>query len=276
MSFYFRLQCDICCPTKCCNADNCNRCCCCFDSVYHLLDRVVGTKYTPAGTKSDDKSNSTLIYEWMRSFNCWPLPYTTIILISVQLYFFISMHDSDVPYNRALIESPLMWRSNKKNEIYRWFTYSFLHANHRHIISNMIMQIFICVTVELEHKWIRCMIIYVVGVCCGSLFHSLASCHALVGASGGVYALIGAGIIKINRYQKYHGLRRMMHIVLSVVLIIFAFTDTVYTSVKWAQCKTNVAVFAHIGGLLSGKLLNQVPLYTVWVSCSICLQHSKG
>jgi len=65
----------------------------------------------------------------------------------------------------------------------------------------------------------------IIGICCGSLFHSLASCHALVGASGGIYALLGAGIIKIKTVQKYHGIRKIVHIFLSVMLMLFALAD---------------------------------------------------
>jgi membrane associated rhomboid family serine protease len=92
------------------------------------------------------------------------------------------------------------------------------------------------------------------GVFAGSLFHSLASCHPLVGASGGIYALVGAVIIKFKRYKKYHGFRKFLHIILSASMMLFAIFDTTYTFWKWSNCDTNVSVFAHMGGLLSGKI----------------------
>lgn len=62
-----------------------------------------------------------------------------------------------------------------------------------HILSNVIMQLFLGILLEMVHKWWRVAIVYSAGVIAGSLATSLSDPRVfLAGASGGVYALITA------------------------------------------------------------------------------------
>ena len=143
--------------------------------------------------------------------------------------------------------------SSKKEEYYRWFTYSFLHANTSHFVNNLVMQVLLGLLLEMEHKSVRILIIYVFGCIVGALFHSLFSCHPLVGASGGIYALIGAGAIKIKHHLRYKGqLRRMCNLILSIATTVIIVIDMALTGYNWATCRTNISLWAHVGGLLAG------------------------
>jgi len=62
-----------------------------------------------------------------------------------------------------------------------------------HIASNVIMQLFLGILLEMVHKWWRVLIVYCAGVIAGSLATSITDPKVfLAGASGGVYALITA------------------------------------------------------------------------------------
>ena len=60
----------------------------------------------------------------------------------------------------------------------------------------------------MEHKSVRTFLIFFFGSLGGTLFHAIFSCHPLCGASGGIYALLGACIIKIKHHLRYKGILR--------------------------------------------------------------------
>ena len=63
---------------------------------------------------------------------------------------------------------------------------------------NLIVQILLGIPLEMVHKWWRVLIIYFAGVIAGSLGTSIADPYVfLVGASGGVYAILLAHISSI-------------------------------------------------------------------------------
>jgi rhomboid-related protein 1/2/3 len=62
-----------------------------------------------------------------------------------------------------------------------------------HVASNLFMQLFLGILLEMVHKWWRVLIVYCAGVIAGSLATSISDPKVfLAGASGGVYALITA------------------------------------------------------------------------------------
>ncbi|KAJ3597664.1 hypothetical protein NHX12_001181 [Muraenolepis orangiensis] len=61
-----------------------------------------------------------------------------------------------------------------------------------HILGNLLMQLILGIPLELVHKGFEVGMVYMAGVLAGSLASSIFDPHsALVGASGGVYALLG-------------------------------------------------------------------------------------
>lgn len=74
----------------------------------------------------------------------------------------------------------------------------FVHAGIMHIVANLIVQIFLGIALELVHQWWRVSLVYLAGVVAGSIGTSIVNPYkCLVGASGGVYALITAHIATI-------------------------------------------------------------------------------
>lgn len=90
----------------------------------------------------------------------------------------------------------------ERNEIWRFVTYMFVHSSILHLIGNVFMQIFLGVPLELVHSWWRVALVYLAGGLAGSMGHSLTGPIALVGASGGVYALIIAHIATVIMVRK--------------------------------------------------------------------------
>merc|ERR1711927_47869 len=112
--------------------------------------------------------------------------------ITCWVFFFIyNLGDTELEVQNALTQSPWIYKADlvyNFSEIWRLFTYSFLHADLSHIISNMIIFMLVCPLLELAHDSLRPALIYTVGVIAGSLLAGLWSPNSyLVGASGGCY-----------------------------------------------------------------------------------------
>ena len=230
--------------------------------------------------------------EWFRSFNCWPLPLLTLSMCLIETYYYVSLSMAS-DHNDALHDTGLVWTPITRNEThrfisslptcilfqFRWFTYSFLHVDLSHFLGNILLQIMVGLWIEMEHKvmhqffvryfmilqCVRLSIIYVIGVISGSLFHSVASpCEKLAGSSGGVFALLGAGVVKIKRQRKYKGwCRELCNLVPSLLTLILALHNLGSAFHDWWNCETNgakTAISAHLGGFTSGLAVGWVVL----------------
>jgi rhomboid-related protein 1/2/3 len=137
---------------------------------------------------------------------------------------------------------------------------------------NLILQIIIGVPLEWVHKW-RVIPIYIGGIIAGSLGQSVCDTGvALVGASGGVYALIGAhfGNIFMNWTEMVNGwddypplgfiCSPFFKIPLFLVLVIgdtgIAVIRRWWPSFAGGAGASPVGIGAHLGGLVAGFLLS--------------------
>lgn len=91
------------------------------------------------------------------------------------------------------VASLLLYRPDKQRQLWRFVLYMLVHAGWRHLLFNVAAQLVVGVPLELMHGTLRTAFIYVAGILAGSLATSVFDSDAiLVGASGGVYALIAA------------------------------------------------------------------------------------
>ena len=60
-----------------------------------------------------------------------------------------------------MLSSDLIFSPKKRAEIWRFYTYQFLHAGFPHIFGNVLMQLFLGIPLELVHGSIRLGIKYV-------------------------------------------------------------------------------------------------------------------
>ena len=107
-------------------------------------------------------------------------------------------------------KSDLIFHPKYRSEIWRFYTYQFLHAGFPHIFGNVLMQLFlgrfkiknsqnyynkIGIPLEMVHGSIRMGLIYTVGVIMGSLTVGIVdNRNLLLGCSGG-----GKGLTHKNR-----------------------------------------------------------------------------
>ncbi|EDW30100.1 GL22508 [Drosophila persimilis] len=83
-------------------------------------------------------------------------------------------------------DSVLVYRPDRRLQVWRFFSYMFLHANWFHLGFNIIIQLFFGIPLEVMHGTGRIGVIYLAGVFAGSLGTSVVDSEVfLVGASGG-------------------------------------------------------------------------------------------
>ena len=63
----------------------------------------------------------------------------------------------------TMIKSPLIFDPDARSEVWRFFTYQYLHAGLPHLLGNVIMQLLIGIPLEMVHGTMRVGIIYTVG-----------------------------------------------------------------------------------------------------------------
>lgn len=111
--------------------------------------------------------------------------------IKWELIFFPS-HSSNY-----LIHNRLKYDPKRRIQFWRFITYLFLHSDPWHIGGNLVMQICFGIPLELVNHWWRVTLTYLAGVLAGSMAQSITSRCPMVGASGGVYALIVAHVATV-------------------------------------------------------------------------------
>lgn len=86
----------------------------------------------------------------------------------------------------------------RKLELWRYFTYAFLHVGTTHLLINIILQLVISFPLESEVGSRNVLFVYIGGILSGSLAASLSPDFTLmVGASSGIYSLLMSHISHI-------------------------------------------------------------------------------
>lgn len=95
-------------------------------------------------------------------------------------------------------DSLLIYRPDRRLQLWRFVSYALLHASWLHLGFNVLTQLVYGLPLELLHGSGRTAVIYLAGVLAGSLGTSVVdSTVYLVGASGGVYALLAAQLANL-------------------------------------------------------------------------------
>lgn len=157
---------------------------------------------------------------YVDTFNCWPPPYFILLVSTIEIVCFIYYLIDSITHetkSSVPIDSILIYRPDKKHEIWRFLLYALLHAGWFHLTFNLIVQIVIGISLEMVHGSGRIACIYLSGVLAGSLNTSIFDSNAfLVGSSGGVYALLAAHVanIMLNYSNMEYGIYRLLAIFL--------------------------------------------------------------
>ncbi|XP_067234463.1 rhomboid-related protein 1 isoform X4 [Chanodichthys erythropterus] len=101
-------------------------------------------------------------------------------------------------YQPDFMKSPLVYHPGHRAQIWRFFSYMFMHVGLEQLGFNALLQLMIGVPLEMVHGILRISLLYMAGVVAGSLTVSITDMRApVVGGSGGVYALCSAHLANV-------------------------------------------------------------------------------
>ena len=224
-------------------------CFCCKNTNKHLADFVL--------TTDEDK------LKYLNEYNCNPPPLFILCISFAELVFFIyygikAEHKHWMTLSSGLVNSPLIYDPSKREQVWRFVSYLFLHAGIEHILGNVVLQLMIGVPLEMVHKSIRVSLVYISGVLSGSLASSIFDpCVYLVGASGGVYALLGGYLSNVFLHWNkiaFNGLHLLVVLVIAGIDLGFS----LYRRIVDMPDVYQVSLAAHIAGCLAGVTIGYV------------------
>jgi rhomboid protease GluP len=203
-------------------------------------------------------------------------PLVTYTLLGIMIAVFVIRALSP-----SLDEALLLWGANSargvlaEGEIYRLITSMFLHAsiydrfgrfaleNSLHLIFNAYMLYIVGSTIERLFGHVRFALVFLLGGLAGSVFSVVLGGGLSVGASGAVFAILGAQFVYLYQHRKLLGAggRRQM----SGLIQLLAFNLLFGFVANAASASVRIDNWAHIGGALGGIALafGIAPLYIV-------------
>ncbi|XP_075162410.1 rhomboid serine protease stem cell tumor [Haematobia irritans] len=195
-------------------------------------------------------------------YSCCPPPWfivcITIIELTLFTYHTVNAGGGTDPVGPVPIDSLFIYRPDKRHELWRFMSYMFLHAGWFHLGFNLLIQLVFGLPLEMVHGSGRIACIYFSGVLAGSLGTSIIDPHVyLVGASGGVYALLAAHLanVMINYHQMRYGILRLASI------LFFASCDVGFAVYgRFVDDYPSVSFIAHLTGALAGLTIGVLVL----------------
>ncbi|XP_014261077.1 protein rhomboid-like [Cimex lectularius] len=195
-------------------------------------------------------------------YTCCPPPLFILFITLVELGFFTYYTVATGEMNPAgpvPIDSVFIYRPDKRLEIWRFFFYMVLHAGWLHLLFNLLVQVVVGLPLEMVHGSLRIGTVYMAGVLAGSLGTSVFDTDVcLVGASGGVYALLAAHLanVLLNYNNMEFGIVRLVGIfTVASADVGFAVYDR-YTETVGPP----VSYVAHLTGALAGLTIGLLVL----------------
>ncbi|KAL5017963.1 hypothetical protein ScPMuIL_003685 [Solemya velum] len=217
-------------------------------------------------------------------YTCCPpplfVPAITLVEVGCFIYYCLEAHtisaNGPVP-----VSSLFIYRPDRRIELWRFIMYMFIHAGWVHLFFNMLVQIVVGIPLEMVHGSCRIAAVYMAGVLAGSLGTSVFDVNAfLVGASGGVYALLAAHLanILLNYSHMQLGILKLSAILLIASADVgFAIWDR-YSN---KDASPPVGYTAHLMGALAGLTIGLVVLknfeqklheqYMWWIALAVYL-----
>lgn len=184
-----------------------------------------------------------------------------VVITAIQIGIFVNYDNEDCtvdftngPYEcPQSFNTPMSYRICCRDEVWRFITYGLLHANWNHLLSNIVIQLIFGIFLEIVNGPLRVGLLYIAGMLAGGLASSVIEPQAnVVGASGAVYALVGAwvGYIMIN-WDTLEAVRKWIGAIFLVILVGLDFGQAIYLKYIEGE-KTGVSVAGHVGGFLLG------------------------
>ncbi|KQS43065.1 protein rhomboid isoform X2 [Drosophila erecta] len=212
-------------------------------------------------------------------YTCCPPPFFIILVTLVELGFFVYhsvVTGEAAPRGPIPSDSMFIYRPDKRHEIWRFLFYMVLHAGWLHLGFNVAVQLVFGLPLEMVHGSTRIACIYFSGVLAGSLGTSIFDPEVfLVGASGGVYALLAAHLanVLLNYHQMRYGVIKLLHI---LVFVSFDFGFAIYAryagdelqlgsssellAIDQTEMVGAVSYVAHLAGAIAGLTIGLLVL----------------
>ncbi|XP_030383928.1 protein rhomboid [Scaptodrosophila lebanonensis] len=174
----------------------------------------------------------------------WRVPWFIFLMcfLQITLHFFASKD----------LWAKLIFKPQLKREYWRFLSYMLVHSDQWHLWMNVILQCFIGICLELEHGQWRLVFVYVSGGVCGSLASGWLKPHMpVVGASGGVYAMLLSHIPHLvkNFSQLTH---RYVRIAAFVLLCLGDVCHTIFHVLVKHNLEPRISLEAHVAGGVAG------------------------
>lgn len=203
--------------------------------------------------------------KYMERANCCPPPIFIILISIVELAVFIyyavwKPQKQWVTLDEGIWKSPLTYKPECRQEAWRFLSYMFVHAGVQHILGNLLMQLLLGIPLELVHKGFEVGMVYIGGVLAGSLASSIFDpFSALVGASGGVYALIGGYFMNaVVNFREMLPLLGVFRILVIVIIVGGDFGFAFYRRFLGDEAGLKVSFVAHFGGIVAGMTIGYI------------------
>ncbi|XP_030747629.1 rhomboid-related protein 1 isoform X2 [Sitophilus oryzae] len=213
------------------------------------INFIIPKKSHPSHTATDGA------YE--EEYSCYPPAVGMIIISLVEIILFCideATERDSTKYASGPVATLFIYEPYKRYEVWRYFTYMFVHIGVYHLIINLAVQILLGIPLEMVHKWWRVLVVYFAGVLAGSLGTSIADPSVkLAGASGGVYSLITAHVASIIMNWK----EMAYPYVQLLVFFIVAATDigTAIYNRYVLDINQHIGYVAHFAGAVAGLLV---------------------
>jgi len=196
--------------------------------------------------------------------SCWPpplfIPFVTLVELGFFIYYAVS--GGEISANGPVpVDSMFIYRSDKRIEVWRFLLYVVVHAGWLHLLFNLVVQLVVGLPLEMVHGSFRTAVVYISGVLAGSLATSVFDSSVyLVGASGGVYALLAAHAanVLLNYSQIAFPVVRVFVIIITASMNVgYAIWDR-YASTS--QTDYPVSYMAHLAGAGAGLTIGLLVL----------------
>ncbi|XP_030395052.1 rhomboid-related protein 2 isoform X1 [Gopherus evgoodei] len=202
---------------------------------------------------------------YLERANCIPPPLFIISISIVELAVFIyyavwKPQKQWITLDTGVWNSPFIYRPDKREEAWRFISYMLVHAGIQHILGNLFLQLILGIPLEMVHKGHRVSLVYLAGVIGGSLASSVCDpLQALVGASGGVYALIGGYFMNVLvNFREMIPLFGVFRLLLAGIIVGTDMGFALYRRFIAPVNGPQVSFVAHIAGGLAGMSIGYV------------------
>jgi len=190
----------------------------------------------------------------------------TLIILNLVVFLFSSLPEfANTLYMRGEVHG---YEVLYLEEWYRLISAMFLHNGLTHILFNMVSLYMVGSVMERLFSRMAYLGIYFVSGIVGGLFFIYFNPNgSAVGASGAIFGIFGALAGFSFVYRKTHTAQFMEFIKQFGIILLLNFLLGVLFE--------NIAMSAHIGGLLSGMLMGALiarfPFWVVWINLSFTL-----